>query len=81
MTRKYKRLTKAEYARALKHPKWQKKRLLVFKRDKWACRTCGATDKTLCVHHSKYTKKYPYNEPMKNLITLCEDCHKKLHKN
>jgi hypothetical protein len=36
----YKRLTKAEYAKALQHPRWQKKRLRVFQRDKWMCTQC-----------------------------------------
>ena len=76
----YKRLTKAEYAKALQHPKWQKKRLRVFNRDKWKCRKCKDTETTLHVHHLKYTKRYPYNELMGNLITLCSRCHKKAHK-
>ncbi len=73
-------LTKAEYNKALQHPKWQRKRLLVFKRDKWKCKQCGDTETMLHVHHLKYTKIYPYNEPLKNLTTLCSKCHKKIHK-
>jgi len=80
VVKKYKRLTKAEYAKALQHPKWQRKRLRVFNRDKWRCTECKDTETTLHVHHLKYTRKYPYNEPMKNLITLCVKCHKKKHK-
>lgn len=76
----YKRLSKSEYAKALQHPKWQKKRLRVFNRDKWRCRECGDTETTLHVHHKKYTKRYPWNELMKNLITLCSKCHKAVHK-
>ena len=79
--KKFKRLTKKEYAKALQHPKWQKKRLLIFKRDRWRCTKCKDIETTLHVHHLKYTKKYPYNEPMKNLITLCSRCHMKTHKN
>jgi 5-methylcytosine-specific restriction endonuclease McrA len=76
---KVKRLTKVEYAKALTHPKWQKKRLRVFNRDKWRCKKCRDTETTLHVHHLKYTKRYPYNELMKNLTTLCGNCHKKKH--
>ena len=76
----YKRLSKEEYDKALQHPKWQKRRLKVFERDNWRCRECGDTETTLCVHHKKYTKRYPWNEPMKNLTTLCSNCHKKTHK-
>jgi 5-methylcytosine-specific restriction endonuclease McrA len=74
----YKKLTREEYYKALQHPKWQKKRLRVFNRDKWRCRRCKDTESTLHVHHIKYTKKYPWNEPMKNLKTLCARCHKKI---
>lgn len=73
------RLSKKEYAKALQHPKWQKKRLRVFNRDKWKCRDCGDTETTLHVHHLKYTTKYPWNELMKNLITYCSRCHAKAH--
>lgn len=76
----YKRLSKFEYSKALQHPKWQKKRLRVFQRDKWRCKECGDTETTLHVHHKSYTKKYPWNELMRNLITLCSKCHKKIHK-
>ena len=68
-----------QYQKALKHPKWQKKRLKVFERDKWMCKKCKSKTKTLHVHHLAYTKRYPWNELMTNLITLCEDCHKRKH--
>ena len=76
----YKKLTKEEYAEALQHPKWQKKRLKMFERDGWKCKECGDTETMLHLHHLEYTKKYPWNEPAKNLITLCSNCHKKKHK-
>lgn len=76
VTRKpYVRLTKEQYYNALKDPRWQKKRLRVFERDGWKCRKCGSTRTTLHVHHLKYTRKYPWNEPIKHLITRCERCH------
>ena len=77
--KKIDRLSKAEYAKALKHPKWQKQRLLVFQRDHWRCTKCRDTETELHVHHKKYTKKYPWNELMSNLTTLCSNCHKKEH--
>ena len=76
----YKKLTKEQYAEALQHPKWQKKRLKMFERGNWQCRECGDTETMLHLHHLKYTKKYPWNEPAKNLITICSNCHKKKHK-
>jgi len=75
----YKRLTPQQYAKALQHPKWQKKRLKVFERDKWKCVDCGDAETTLHVHHLKYTKRYPWDEPIKNLKTLCIKCHRKNH--
>ena len=74
------KLSYYEYQKALKHPKWQKKRLKVFERDRWMCKKCKSKTKTLHVHHLAYTKRYPWNELMKNLTTLCETCHKKNHK-
>ena len=76
----YIKLTKEQYATALQHPKWQKKRLKMFERDNWKCRECGDIETMLHLHHLEYTKKYPWNEPAKNLITLCSNCHKKRHK-
>lgn len=76
----YERLTKAEYARALQHPKWQKKRLKIFERDDWQCKKCGNTESTLAVHHLRYTCKFPWQEDNVNLVTLCTSCHSKAHK-
>ncbi len=76
----YERLTKEEYAKALQHPKWQRKRLKIMERDKWRCRDCGNTEAQLHVHHLAYTKRYPWNEDNANLITYCNSCHAKAHK-
>jgi hypothetical protein len=81
MSRKFIRLTKAEYAKALQNPKWQKKRLQIFERDNWKCKGCGDTETTLHVHHLTYTKRFPWNEPMPNLLTLCRSCHARAHGN
>jgi hypothetical protein len=62
----------------LKSPKWQKKRLYVFNRDKWACTKCGNKELTLHVHHEKYHEN-PWDTPMEYLKTLCEECHEKMH--
>lgn len=63
------------YFEKLKDPRWQKKRLQIFERDKWACLCCDRKDETLCVHHLVYSAKEPWDEPDENLETLCEDCH------
>jgi hypothetical protein len=68
------------YSEKLKHPKWQKKRLEVMKRDKFRCKLCGEEEKTLHVHHKKYLKNSdPWDCENSNLITLCEYCHEFYH--
>jgi len=64
-----------DYFEKLKDPRWQKKRLQIFERDNWTCLNCGATDKTLTVHHTNYQGKDPWETEDKYLKTLCEDCH------
>jgi 5-methylcytosine-specific restriction endonuclease McrA len=67
---------KKSYSELLKDVRWQKKRLLILKRDKWACVQCGYNDGTLHVHHKYYLKDHkPWEYPSKDLITLCELCH------
>ena len=58
-------------------------RQYVLWRDGYTCQCCGAhatkkNDVKLHVHHRK-SRKTGGNAP-DNLVTLCEDCHKKLHK-
>ena len=55
-------------------------RLQVFERDKWTCRTCDATDKTLHVHHVFYRPgREPWDYPIWAFLTLCADCHEPAH--
>jgi hypothetical protein len=64
------------YAEKLRNPLWQKKRLQVLNRDKWACRCCRDTSKELHVHHKKYIRgRNPWESPMDDLETLCRSCH------
>ena len=64
------------YSEKLKDPRWQRKRLEIFRRDNWECQHCHSKDEQLQVHHKEYTVENPWDEDDKNLITLCEDCHK-----
>jgi len=67
---------KPTYAEQLQSPKWQKKRLEIFNRDKWTCRLCGDKAKTLHVHHLLYCHGLrPWEYDNDFLITLCHDCH------
>ena len=64
------------YSEQYKHPKWQKKRLEILRRDRFTCQKCKDTETTLHVHHIKYLKNRPPWESLeKDLITLCKDCH------
>ncbi|MEM8860944.1 MAG: DEAD/DEAH box helicase [Chloroflexota bacterium] len=67
-------------------PNWKQQRLKVLDRDKHACRTCGATDTLLHVHHIRPFREFFYvpgeNENyldanrVENLVTLCPSCHR-----
>ena len=52
-------------------------RQYVLKRDNYTCRICGCKDAKFHVHHIE-TRKTGGNAP-DNLITLCKNCHEKLH--
>ncbi len=70
-------MEKSEYLQLLKHPKWQKKRLTILKRDNFQCQLCKDKETTLHIHHLKYIdENKPWEYKDKDLITLCEDCHK-----
>lgn len=66
------------YAEKLRDPRWQRRRLEIMQRDGWACVFCGATDKTLAVHHFAYTGE-PWEARDDDLATACEDCHRAEH--
>ena len=54
---------------------WQKKRIAVFARDKNKCQYCG--NKARHIHHLTYINIY--NELLKDLQAVCEECHNILH--
>lgn len=55
-------------------------RQYVFFRDDYTCRYCGKKSKGIKLHaHHLESRKAGGHAP-DNMITLCEDCHKKLHK-
>ncbi len=65
-----------------KHPKWQKKRLSILKRDNWKCTICTNDERQLHVHHHKYPAKgkFIWNINNKFLTTVCDRCHGLIHK-
>ena len=61
----------------LKSEAWQRKRYVVFKRDNWQCVYCGA--RATQVHHKRYAKWNIGKEPIDWLVSVCDNCHTKLH--
>jgi hypothetical protein len=64
-----------EYEQKLRDPRWQRKRLEIFQRDKWTCQLCSRTDLELHVHHLHRTTENPWEEPDLHLLTVCRLCH------
>lgn len=65
-----------EYAKKLLDPRWQKKRLEIFERDKFTFQICESTENTLHVHHRYYIwGNDPWDYPSESLVTLCDECH------
>lgn len=53
----------------------------VFIRDNFTCSTCGMRGSTLNAHHKKSYKDHPeFRLDVDNGVTLCLDCHRKVHK-
>ena len=50
-----------------------------FNRDSYTCQCCKTKKSTLNAHHIIYRSEGGA-DTLDNLITLCEECHKKLHK-
>jgi 5-methylcytosine-specific restriction endonuclease McrA len=49
----------------------------VLVRDNWRCQVCGSKN-NLQVHHQQLRSQQGSDEDS-NLITLCVDCHERLH--
>ena len=53
----------------------------VFERDKYTCQQCGKVGGKLNAHHIKEYSQYPdLRFELSNGLTLCEDCHRKIHR-
>lgn len=52
---------------------------LCFRRDKCRCAICGSVE-NLCMHHiDGYDEDKPENSSANKMLTLCRDCHSKVH--
>lgn len=67
------------YADFLNTIYWRGVSLFVKRRDGWRCTECGSTKK-IEVHHKTYENHGAETEHLEDLMTLCDNCHKKAHK-
>ena len=58
---------------------YSSRRIAILYRDNYTCQCCGKKNCRLEVHHIKF-KSNGGTDDERNLITLCEDCHKKVHR-
>lgn len=62
-------------------PEYKEWRTKVFMRDKFTCVICGKTGGELEAHHIYTFADHPdLRLDIKNGVTLCKTCHKKVHK-
>lgn len=69
-------MSAAQKAIYLSSPEWQTKRQAVLQRDNYCCQVCNSTI-NLQVHHIRYNSLG--DEPLEDLVTLCEKHHQQLH--
>ena len=69
----------AEYLDYIESDEWREKAELRKKIDGYRCVMCGARE-GLQVHHRNY-KKLGCEDVMRDLVTLCPDCHTMVHDN
>lgn len=60
-------------------PRWRDLRARVLTRDGNVCQSCKSTW-DLQVHHVRYIRgKRIWDSPITDLVTLCDECHRKVH--
>jgi len=68
-------VNKFDYAKLIKDPRWQRKRLEILQRDDFTCRHCGDNETELHVHHKEYCNGMPWDVDNSKMETLCKHCH------
>jgi 5-methylcytosine-specific restriction endonuclease McrA len=78
---------KRKYPRGFKHTSSREVstylRQMVMERDNWECQICGKTVEEIqlhCHHMDPAAQNPMFQNDMNSCITLCKDCHKKVHK-
>ena len=70
---------KQTYSDLLKDPRWKEKAREIKEWDREVCQLCGDSS-DLQVHHLCYdNEREPWDYPRTALVTLCKNCHKKIH--
>ena len=68
------------YEEQLMRLEWTEKKNTILERDDHRCRRCNNCMNLLEVHHIKYILgRMAWEYPDAMLITLCYECHKKVH--
>ena len=66
-----------------KQQKWKNKRSIILRRDEYKCQECARFGKrtvATTVHHIFPVELFPFLGFINiNLISLCDDCHNKMH--
>lgn len=65
-----------KYAAYLLTPEWKNRRRRVLERDGYTCKACGV-ERATQVHHKTYD--HIFNEPLWDLESVCDACHRNLH--
>jgi len=64
------------YQAYLKTRTWSLRKSLKLREARYRCERCGCAER-LHVHHKTY--KNIFNEPLKDLLALCGNCHIAIH--
>nr|WP_314492103.1 hypothetical protein [uncultured Chryseobacterium sp.] len=67
---------KGTYHKYLESHEWKAKRKLVFERDENICQECK-NKPAFHAHHLTYQNIF--NEKLEDLISVCAECHSKIH--
>lgn len=70
---------KPTWAEKLRDDRWENLRRYVVASHKF-CHSCRRSDVVLNVHHPKYDGREPWEYDQAELVVLCGDCHKEMHK-